>query len=54
MIHIDGDNLTLEQVNSVSRNYEKVQLTDHALARIHESRGWVEEIIASEKPVSGG
>jgi len=53
MILIDGNQLTIEQVIAVSRDYEKVKLTDHAMDRILESRRWVEEILAADTPVYG-
>jgi len=53
MIQIDGNQLTIEQVNAVSRKYEEVTLAESALARIRQSRSWVEGILASEEPVYG-
>ena len=53
MIQIDGNQLTIEQVVAVSRNNKQVAITEQAVNRINESRCWVEEILASDKPVYG-
>ena len=53
MIFIDGNQLTINQVIAVARNFEKTALKEDALHRIEQSYAWVEEIIEDEKPVYG-
>jgi histidine ammonia-lyase len=53
MIQIDGNQLTIDQVVAVARKEAKVELSDHAVNRIQESRTWVEDIIMADKPVYG-
>jgi histidine ammonia-lyase len=53
MIQVAGRDLTLEQIEMVARNNEKVSLSPLAEARIAQSRAWVEQIVESEKPVYG-
>jgi histidine ammonia-lyase len=53
MIQIAGQNLTLEQIESVAREFEKVKLSAEAENGIVQSRRWVEQIVESEKPVYG-
>lgn len=53
MIQIDGNNLKLEDVISVARFGEKVKLAPAARQRMSQSRAWVEEIVASGRPVYG-
>jgi histidine ammonia-lyase len=53
MIQLDGNQLTIDQVVSVSRHGEKVSISSYALSRIRESRSWVDEIVMSDTPVYG-
>ncbi len=53
MLDITGHDLTLEQIENVSRKKELVNLSRQALNQINQSRSWVEEIVNSEKPVYG-
>jgi histidine ammonia-lyase len=53
MLDITGHDLTLEQIENVSRKKELVNLSRQALDPINRSRTWVEEIVNSEKPVYG-
>lgn len=53
MLDITGHDLTLEQIENVSRKKELVNLSRQALDPITRSRGWVDEIVNSDKPVYG-
>ncbi len=53
MLDITGHDLTLEQIENVSRKKELVNLSRQALDQITRSRGWVDEIVNSDKPVYG-
>ena len=53
MLQIDGNNLKLEDVITVARFGEKVELAAAARARMAQSRAWVDEIIAAGHPVYG-
>jgi histidine ammonia-lyase len=53
MFQIDGNNLTIKDIVSVARNGTKVEIRPEAYAGITQSHGWVEDIIASDKPVYG-
>ena len=53
MLDITGHDLTLEQIENVSRKKELVNLSRQALDPISRSRGWVDEIVNSDKPVYG-
>jgi histidine ammonia-lyase len=53
MLDITGHDLTLEQIENVSRKKELVNLSRQALNSITRSRGWVDEIVNSDKPVYG-
>jgi histidine ammonia-lyase len=53
MIQIDGNNLTIKEVIAVARGGDQVALAPEAQRRIAQSRQWVEEILADEKPVYG-
>src|SRR5512133_897994 len=53
MMEITGYDLTLDQIERVARKKEQVSLSPLALDKIALSRSWVEDIVASEKPVYG-
>ena len=53
MMEITGNDLTLDQIERVARKKEQVSLSPLALDKISLSRSWVEDIVASEKPVYG-
>lgn len=50
---INGSSLTIHGVIDVARNAEKVELEENAIARIEESRQWVENAIADKKVIYG-
>ena len=53
MITINGNDLTIEEVIAVARHGEQVELAAEAYQAIERSHGWVEEILAANKPVYG-
>ncbi|HZD57771.1 MAG TPA: histidine ammonia-lyase [Anaerolineales bacterium] len=53
MLQIDGNHLKLEDVITVARFGEKVELAPAARQRMAQSRAWVEEIVSSGDPVYG-
>jgi histidine ammonia-lyase len=53
MMEITGNDLTLDQLERVARKKEQISLSPLALDKIALSRSWVEDIVASEKPVYG-
>lgn len=53
MIQIDGNSLTIKDVVTVSRHYEKVKLADNAVEKIIKSRNFVEKILRENKTVYG-
>jgi len=53
MIKIDGNNLRLDDIHNVARNFEKVDLDDFAKNKITESRNTIEKILSSGKTVYG-
>ena len=53
MITITGNNLTLDDLAAVCRNYEKVKLSDYAVQKIIESRKIVDEFVEKEDVVYG-
>ena len=53
MIELDGQKLSLAQVNAVARNQEQVALSPDAVTRIERSRAVVEKIIAEGRTVYG-
>ena len=53
MLQIDGNKLKLEDVITVARFGEKVELAPAARQRMAQSRAWVEEIVAAGHPVYG-
>ncbi len=53
MIIIDGINLSIEDIIAVARANKPVAIAPNALERVTESRAWVDEIIAANKPVYG-
>jgi histidine ammonia-lyase len=53
MLELNGQPLTLEQINAVAHNKETVSLSDEAREKIEASRRVIEEIIASGKIVYG-
>ncbi len=48
-IFIDGNSLTIEEVIRVSRNNEKIQLSNEAIKRVKESRKIVDDLVDKEK-----
>ena len=52
-IYIDGENLTINEVVSVSRNYAKVALSKKGRKKILESRKNLEKIVERQKVVYG-
>ena len=50
---IDGDHLTLDQVEDVARGEARVSLAPGALARIQKSRSIIEKILANHETVYG-
>lgn len=50
---ITGNSLTLEEVNAVCRNYEKVELSNLAVEKILESRKVVDDFVDNEDVVYG-
>jgi len=52
-VKINGKTLTLEQVVSVARQYEEVELAVEASANIRRSRALIEQILAEKKVVYG-
>ena len=53
MIIIDGNSLTIEQVVSAARNYEKLTLSQEAFAKINNSHQNLLDILEMDKPVYG-
>ncbi len=53
MIEINGSHLTIENVISVAYGDEQISLGSDAREKMQKSQAWVEEIIASGKPVYG-
>ncbi len=53
MIHIDGSNLSLADVEKVACQREKVSIAPSAVERINAARNVIEEIIRTEKVVYG-
>ena len=52
-VFIDGNHLTLDQVESVARGRAKVMLLPDAISRIEQSRTVIEEILANHETVYG-
>lgn len=52
-IYLDGENLTIENVVEVARNFAKVDLTPQAKEKVKISRDTVEKAIAANKPIYG-
>ncbi|MCH7663722.1 MAG: aromatic amino acid lyase, partial [Chloroflexi bacterium] len=53
MIEIDGNKLSIEDVEAVAHVKSKVSLARMARERIVESHGWVDDIVKEGKPVYG-
>ena len=53
MIIVDGENLKIEDVVSVARDYEKVKLSEKSIKKIEENRWVIDEIISKDKVVYG-
>ncbi|MHB1119971.1 MAG: histidine ammonia-lyase [Bellilinea sp.] len=53
MIEIDGHHLSIEQVVSVSRHHEQIKISRVGLENISRVRGWLEEVLETDKPVYG-
>jgi histidine ammonia-lyase len=52
-VQIDGNHLKIEDVVSVARHHAPVELALEARERIIKAQHWVDEIVASNKPVYG-
>jgi histidine ammonia-lyase len=52
-VSIDGNHLTLDELEAVARGNAKVSLSPKALPRIHESRSVIETILANNQTVYG-
>jgi histidine ammonia-lyase len=50
---IDGENLSINDIVSVARNFEKVELSSDAGKKVMKCRKFVESLVASEKVVYG-
>ena len=53
MITIDGNHLTINEIVSVARHGEHAMLAGDARLQVDQSHTWVDEIVASKKPVYG-
>jgi histidine ammonia-lyase len=53
MVTINGNNLTISEIVFVARNGALVDLAEDARMRVEQSHGWVNEIVASKRPVYG-
>ena len=53
MIILDGHSLTIEQLVTVAREKEKVQLADQAKKEIEKGRSFIEEKVANHEVVYG-
>jgi len=53
MINLDGIHLTIEEIIAAARRFEPVQIAPEACAAMSRSAGWVEQIVASDRPVYG-
>ncbi|WP_181347289.1 histidine ammonia-lyase [Thalassobacillus sp. CUG 92003] len=53
MVELDGNNLTLEEIERVSIKHEKVQLSETSLKNVQASRQAVERIVQDNKTVYG-
>jgi len=53
MISIDGHHLSIEQVLNVSRHEAEVEISAEGHANIDRSRGWLENVLATDRPVYG-
>ncbi len=53
MLQIDGEHLTLLDVQSVAQKAAQIELARTARAKVEKSHAWVAEIIAKGKPVYG-
>ena len=50
---LTGNDLTLDELVEVSRNYAKVEIDERAIADVEKSRQYVEEIVEEERVVYG-
>ncbi|MFP4456203.1 MAG: histidine ammonia-lyase [Clostridia bacterium] len=53
MITLDGNNLTIEEVVAVARNFEKVKLSEKAIENVNKSRLLVENYLESNEVMYG-
>jgi len=53
MIQIDGNSLTINEIQKAAVDQEKVILSPKVIQKIRESRQWVEQIISQNEPVYG-
>ncbi|MCS7044119.1 MAG: histidine ammonia-lyase [Bryobacteraceae bacterium] len=51
MVTLNGESLTLEQVEAVARRGEPVELDQHASKKMRASREWIERMAAGGQPV---
>ncbi|MHB8113790.1 MAG: aromatic amino acid lyase, partial [Bellilinea sp.] len=53
MISIHGHNLCIEDVVTVARKNEPVEISPEGLTNIERARGWLENVLATDLPVYG-
>ena len=53
MVQIDGNHLTIQDVVEVARNHQPVELADEGRQAILRSMGWLNDIVAADRPVYG-
>ncbi|MBS3816323.1 MAG: histidine ammonia-lyase [Candidatus Thermoplasmatota archaeon] len=52
-VKIDGEELSIQDLHDVARNYEKVELAENCIEKIKESRGVVEEKLEGDEDIYG-
>ena len=52
-ILIEHGRLTIEEVVKVARNFEKIELTENAIAAVNKARDYVEEKLSKGEIISG-
>ena len=53
MIQIDGNSLTIKDIQKTAVDRENVSISSEVIHKIQESRQWVEQIISQGDPVYG-